>query len=923
MPSLLPHWMFDEITTPSQASPSVLLDEITTACSWHFWGAPAHHNHHQAAQHNTLSLDWMGDEIITLKSLAGHWMNSLFLPTASCICDHNSPSHLPTTLSSPCVAEHTSHSHLLALRITSSPRDWSGIASSPWDWSGITTLLLEIGLRSPLLLNTSQDILFSLRLVQDRLFSLRLVQDRHSSSRVPLLLDIGLRSPFLLTTGPGSPLLFNTSQDILLSLRLVQDHHSSSQLAQDILFSLRLVQDRHSSFRLDWDHLFSLRLVWDHHSSLRLVQDALLLKSGITTPPWDWSRIATPPQDWSGIASSPWDWSRITIPPQDRPGRSLLISTSWSLTHHLISMDIGWDHQILTELTGCWVRLLLPLRLLSVHHFIGSFKVIAHDSAALLFGCEQHSPLTSTLNGTLPWPCCCSSCPLFSLQSTHPTDKSVNQEKHCGCACFNSKVMCVCRASCACLSSFPQLRPERMEQNEGLSGCSLISFHLGVIGMNKWDLNKCHITPIHFTFQLVSLLKSMMDQVLHLTHTVVSWPQQSIRSPWRFSVVTKPCSHTFEAFLAHLWLFPDATCLTPENTAAWNDRMLIGIRWHWQEEPLGVQNLLDCLGSGSMANTCNVEAEMTQAWTTTRWRKERSLCSPQSKSHAIPLSNHAVRTQSHSIPYSRGVIVGMQCDGLECCGTSIPHPVNTYTIKYHIILTTLFAPEQLTPMLPETPPQFLNEKWHFKWQTCFTSKLAQEQEWVLWNWVGIGWNEVAHGGIGWDHSLILPSSLHAHQSHEIKRERLGTGPHKISATNQIGRSLTVLIYELNGSDCERSLLVPGMSLVDWLECCFIDWNEGTLVGVMWTVFGGISLLTVTNNEVSWCCSVWNWSWWLWTLIWRLWDVSFCWVLDVNCLWNHICLWNLNWHWLEWGGTWWHWLGSFLAINSTSLQPLSQ
>ena len=411
----LPHWMFDEITTPSQASPSVLLDEIT-ACSWDFWGAPAHHNHHQAAQHNTLSLHWMGDEIITLKSLAGHWMNSLFLLQPR-VCDRNSPSHLPTTLSSPCAAEHTSHSHLLALRIASSPQDWSGIASSPRDSR-----------------------------VWDRLFS----SDNWSGSS---------SSPWDWSRIATPPL---------------------PQLTQDHLFSSRLVQDRHllladwpriASSPRDWSGITisSSRLVWDHLSSLRLVQDCLLLleiglgsqwwgkglkssvpatKSFITTllletgpglpfllktgpgitsspqdwsriatsSPSDWSRITTPPWDWSGIASSPQDWSRITSPPWDW-SRILLLQWHLLLTtgpgspflleigqgdhcslapaghSHIISMDIGWDHQTLTELTGCWVRLLLPLRLLSLHHFIGSFKVIAHDSAALLFGCEQHASL--------------------------------------------------------------------------------------------------------------------------------------------------------------------------------------------------------------------------------------------------------------------------------------------------------------------------------------------------------------------------------------------------------------------------------------------------------------------------------------------------------------------------------------------------
>ena len=46
---------------------------------------------------------------------------------------------------------------------------------------------------------------------------------------------------------------------------------------------------------------------------------------------------------------------------------------------------------------------------------------------------------------------------------------------------------------------------------------------------------------------------------------------------------------------SHVWLF-----------SGWNEVALMG-------RSACVQNLLDCLGSGSMAITCNVEAEMTQA----------------------------------------------------------------------------------------------------------------------------------------------------------------------------------------------------------------------------------------------------------------------------------------------------------------------
>ena len=84
-------------------------------------------------------------------------------------------------------------------------------------------------------------------------------------------------------------------------------------------------------------------------------------------------------------------------------------------------------------------------------------------------------------------------------------------------------------------------------------------------------------------------------------------------------------------------------------------------------------------------------------------------------------------------------------------------------------------------------------RWHWLEEppvpkTCWIVKNRNE---CLWNWVGIGWNEVAHGSIGWDHSFILPSSLHAHRDHSLRTSHGVTvvrgkavGVEELSTSNQ-------------------------------------------------------------------------------------------------------------------------------------------
>ena len=83
------------------------------------------------------------------------------------------------------------------------------------------------------------------------------------------------------------------------------------------------------------------------------------------------------------------------------------------------------------------------------------------------------------------------------------------------------------------------------------------------------------------------------DSSLHLVrdrHSSLDWSRvhsslrlvQDHHSSWRLVLAMCGCSHTFEAFIAHLWLFPDEYCLTHENTASWNDWMNVG----WNEVAL-------------------------------------------------------------------------------------------------------------------------------------------------------------------------------------------------------------------------------------------------------------------------------------------------------------------------------------------------
>ena len=372
--------------------------------------------------------------------------------------------------------------------------------------------LLEIGWGSPLLLETGPGS--------------------------PLLLKISLGYPLLLEIGPGSPLLLEIGLDRLFSLRSVWDH----------LFSSILV--RISSSPRDWLGIASSP--WDWSGIAIPPWDWSEIAS---SPPWDWSRIAIPPQDWFRMHSS----SSLGSPFLNTgPGLPLLLSTGPGSPLLLeiglesplllkigprlpLLLDIGPGSHLLLitgpgspflleigqeitahyhqlghsphHLNGHWLSSPDPHRthwmlseiasaseitLTPPFHWIFQGDCSWLCSPALWMWTACITPLTSTLNDTvlalLLYSCPLIHC-LWALSFPHSTDKSVNQEW----LCFSiPKYCCACLSSCGSWVAAVE-RPEREEQNEGLSGWSLISFHLGVIGMNKWDFNKCHITPIHFT----------------------------------------------------------------------------------------------------------------------------------------------------------------------------------------------------------------------------------------------------------------------------------------------------------------------------------------------------------------------------------------------------------------------------------------